>query len=347
MSLTSASSFLFVILSLVVMIPVYADSEECLTMRKTSTQEFYCVSPSSVEKLYERGWGTPGKAWGNICSEYTVLDDDGICMIQYRGIGCQIPKYQESCLQIDTRPTTTSDCLDKYYFAYRMQHNLEGIKFVISPSDYASKYCALYPDVEMHGKDCMQWWSNYQVISRESSDPLDELGFIHVICLKNKEPDWNAFGILHIENPDLNTRWINIEWPIEASGFLDDLFSLVESFCREQSCIFSHQNGINSTIQCDDPINHGVNTTQFVQDPITLEYSCQNLPNPDFDCPDYEYYNGTRYYDIWFDDGTLRYGCTLVKFVDSDRDGVNDDVDECLDLKEDDYSKTPDGCPSN
>lgn len=350
-------------------IPVHADSDECLEMRKVSTQEFYCVSPDSVEKLYERGWGTPGKAWKDVCYEHTILQrPDSNCMMtssDTTGLQpCLLPNpipQSESCLQINDFPVTVDDCRDKYYFAYRPQIGSAYIDLLI----YSERHCDLHPSAKVHGVDCLKSFLKHSDISKKYQHHLSERYFVYSYCLTGTEPDWDALGIFHID-PYPDTYSSGREWPEEHRGFIHDFFRILSPYCIEsyddgepthpmltyveQPCTFFHDSGINSTVLCPGLSDNSIiYTAQFVQDPVTSEYSCQYLLNPEIDCPGYEPHNGTHYYDIWFNDDTLRYSCTLVEHMDLDFDWIEDSVDQCPNKKED-YKRAQDGkhdgCPS-
>ncbi|RNJ79444.1 MAG: hypothetical protein D9C04_04835, partial [Nitrosopumilus sp. B06] len=302
-------------------------------MRKASTQEFYCVFPDSVEKLYERDWGTPGKAWKDVCNTYTSTSD-GCVDVGYTAFldVCKHADSQNSCLAIDDKPKTISDCRDKYFFAYLVYFPLEDRGDPISIGEYATERCDLHPYAVMHGEYCQQWWDRYQEISKNDTHQISELGFIAGYCIEVEEPDWNSWGEFRTSDPKSDKVQNGEFGPIDRYIYFAAMWD-----CIEEPCYFLQQNGVNSTIQCEKGWHHYVYTPQFVYDPQTQKYSCETMLHPWLDCPDYKHYNGTHYYDVWFDDNTLRYGCTLIEYIDFDRDGLEDEYDQCPDIKEDSY----------
>ena len=312
----------------VALAPAYAPAHaepECLMVRKASTQEFDCGFPGSVEKLYERGWGTPGKAGWNVCTEHTSAVNG--CIVRshdYTAFDrCYWPVMQDWCLPIRDLPTTVQDCKDKYYFAYLAQFSFSS--HPVSFLTYSGDWCDLPRDAGLYGEDCQRWWDRHLELSGDASW---ERGFVVKYCLNGTEPDWDSWGTFYLPRESSNYDIFD--------GYLASFVDLATS-CKSRPCLFEH-GGANSTVQCPYAASHSPLTAQFVRDPQTGAFSCELLPNPDFDCPDYKDYNGTHFYDFWFDDGAMRFTCDLVEFVDSDADGVSDDVDGCPGQKEDDYS---------
>ncbi|MDA7958645.1 MAG: plastocyanin/azurin family copper-binding protein [Nitrosopumilus sp.] len=305
------------------------ESADCVNVRKASTQEFHCVFPGSVKPLYERGWGTPGKAWWDVCNEHVSHSGGCISMEHYTTPldVCIGPDHQLACIDLDYLPTTIPDCRDKYYFGYLADIGFDGNIWPHDFATYAAERCDLPDTVDAYGGDCVRWWYRYGELS--SGGGLDEAEFVHRYCIDGNEPDWSSWGTLHFT---LTTK------DLKKTGLLDDLTLIWLAYCTEYSPCFFEQNGSNSTLACAQEHRSVYDSvvSRLMRDPDAGGYSCELAPNPLLKCPGFTFeFNGTDYFDIWFDDDAMGFACTHSEFEDMDGDLINDRHDECPGLLED------------
>ena len=213
---------------------------DCVMMRKATTQEFYCVFPDSVPELYERGWGTPGKAWADVCVEYTMLrplSPDCIPRPSWLALDvCVVPPEVDPCIHVEARPVTARDCLDMYTFGYI---RVTDLRYRMDIQEYAGMFCDLLDDAGSHGEECRRWWQMYLGLAEDHPESMSEGRFISVFCLESIEPDWDSWGSLVIGGHDSLGEGL---WgPLQAFSRL--AFQLCHEALDLYRCVFEQPDG--------------------------------------------------------------------------------------------------------
>lgn len=124
-------------------IPISEAKVDCVILQKTSTQEFVCVFPDSVEKLtqrnygvalevlpsplddpniaqvYEKGWAMLGESWKYACRDVTMNIEGTQCILRGDNIDiCSNTPNEPVCWSVDIKPKTVEGCKDKYEHGY-------------------------------------------------------------------------------------------------------------------------------------------------------------------------------------------------------------------------------------
>ena len=240
--------------------------EDMMPLFKVTTQKKVCVFESSVGQLLERGWGSLGKYWIGVCPVFTSGDANS-CLIDTtpHDICKFLAEHKDFCYDFDFKPTTISECKNKYEYGYIST----GSFFDIGFNHYAKIKCDISQDVKDHTQNCQDNWKKYDEITQNDvkNHKMNMAEFTNKYCLEEKYPDYSTWGC-----------WNTKKTGTESCGSLFHFWNSMRAQCNEEPCMFRFYDGPRSTFQCPEIITSSYDH-KLEYDKSTYEITCSHNPS--------------------------------------------------------------------